>query len=501
MENADGTTVQDGLIIRERLLANRRNATALLEKSRTGTTYIKVSPHLVAENDGSGRFPTKAMFRNMCELNEQYQSEGFDVKFILESPYISKINNRALYLHDDRTISALIMSTERVPNSINMFYCLRAGELPTGGVAGGYYTPGGDVIVFTPGNMSPIDQTTATHEIGHYFTLNHTFYGWEEGPWAGTPTPVVVEHGYGGGVYTERVSRVDSLKNCHMAADNFCDTDPNYYFSSTGLVNCNGAINPATFDCKDPLGENVTITDQQTNVMSYFSGNCARSFSQEQKTAIEADIIARGYHNNLAPNLGEVTSTPVITYPTDGATAQFGYDLVELRWDAVQNATHYFIKVERQVVPGVYEENTEIIVNTNSAWLTSLDPAKTYRWSVLPYNIESYCPSNISANYTFETTDWMTGTQELATLNDWTVYPNPISKGEDLNMTLDVQNNSSATLTVFNSLGEQVQHVHNLSLVAGNNTFSVSTMDLATGVYHLFLDTKEGREVRRFIIK
>ncbi len=58
-------------------------------------------------------------------------------------------------------------------NALNVFTNGSAG----GGVAG-YYSRRGD-YVFILNSYANGGSTTITHELGHFFTLPHTFYGWE----------------------------------------------------------------------------------------------------------------------------------------------------------------------------------------------------------------------------------------------------------------------------------------------------------------------------------
>ena len=128
--------------------------------------------------------------------------------------------------------------------------------------------------------------TTIAHELGHFFSLAHTFFGWEGNTYnCSLPTPTVTPSG----VLVEYVSRTKMFNNqllCKVAADGFCDTQADYNLgfgwpSSAGCVYSGCA--------KDP--DNVPLDPDEKNIMSYFL-SCLEYFSEEQKEAILLDYLS-----------------------------------------------------------------------------------------------------------------------------------------------------------------------------------------------------------------
>lgn len=484
-----GISFEDQLLIRERVFENRRNMDNLMSQSRSDDTlYIPVTAHLTAANNGSGRYRMRNMLNNLCKLNADFADQN--IKFYLKTGYFPEINSDALYLHDDRSTAAFLMDVYKEPDAINLFITQSAGDLPNGGTAGGYYTPSVDVIVLTIGNILP-NRTTLSHEVGHYLTLPHPFFGWEATPYTnGTVAPVTVPYA-GQNIYVETQPRSGINSNCHIAADGFCGTNPNYYFDAPSST-CT-----FTGNAIDPVGN--TVTTDENNIMSYFPEVCTNEFSQDQKDAMRADAIARGYNTTMPPTLNTVDNTPTLLNPINNNVA-FNPDQVHLTWEPVTNATRYLVTIERSEGVAGWSFYSNTIVEQPEAWM-SVDPNRQFRWSVYPFNQYDFCGNSESSFGTFRSLDWAVGVEELANVQEWKLYPNPVEKGATLFMEMRSANNAEAHLTVYNVMGQQVRAPRAIMLVQGENTVSVETMDLPTGVYSLTLETNEGVQTKQFVIQ
>lgn len=73
----------------------------------------------------------------------------------------------------------------------------------------GYFSPSDNGVAVAKSCAMP-GGTTIAHEFGHFFSLPHTFYGWEYG------------------IPDDEDQEWVNGANCNSAADGFCDTPPDY---------------------------------------------------------------------------------------------------------------------------------------------------------------------------------------------------------------------------------------------------------------------------------
>ncbi|MDX2133961.1 MAG: hypothetical protein SFV52_04220 [Saprospiraceae bacterium] len=130
-----------------------------------------------------------------------------------------------------------------------------------GDLIGGYgydrIDHGQDASVFVNNTFSEV----WSHEIGHYFTLPHTFIGW-----------------FSGTQYVNSPVMINGVENtCYQTGDGFCDTPADREGCS------NASCVPSCLPDTDPLGE--TYSPDATLLMSYYAG-CRTRFSGEQKQSM-----------------------------------------------------------------------------------------------------------------------------------------------------------------------------------------------------------------------
>lgn len=237
---ACGVGIHDGEAIKTRMLNNRRNRAELLSKfensrSSANVVYVPVQFHVVKKNDGTGGESISDIFDNLCRLNNDYAPIG--VEFYLAGP-IRTVNQDLLYTNSfDDGMANYFMGLYRVPGVVNVFVGNQIVNGVSGGTTLGYYTPGLDIIYAIRGSINA-NATTLTHEMGHFLSLPHTFVGWENSFYGNvmsntngrTPTATLA------GTPIENIARTGGLDNCQLAADGFCDTDPNYLFGFYGAT-------------------------------------------------------------------------------------------------------------------------------------------------------------------------------------------------------------------------------------------------------------------------
>ena len=220
------------------------------------TVYVPIAFHLVARNDGSGRVNESDVLNKLCELNQDFADT--DIQFFLHD--FNYIDNSTVF-NNHRGTQFTFMSFERVAGALNV-YIIQNADTQTdlnNGRTEGYYTgnPSLDWVVMRKSAME-FQNIFFTHEIGHYFSLLHTFNGWDQEVYDanvhGNPVRTLSPRG----VPTERVSR----DNCSSEGDFICDTPPDYGFGF-GWAECE-----YTLETQDPNGD--LVDPDETNYMSYF---------------------------------------------------------------------------------------------------------------------------------------------------------------------------------------------------------------------------------------
>lgn len=261
-----GVDAAEGHAIKQRMFSNRRNAAELMrlfENGRNGNNhvYVPIQFHIVKRDDGTGGETQKDILDNLCKLNEDFDSIG--VQFYLGGP-IRSINQSLLYEHEiGGAMGNYFMSLYREPSMVNIFVGNRISGGSNGGTLLGYYSSRLDAIFAIRGSVNRTN-STLTHEIGHFLSLAHTFYGWEGLAYSDaadgqTGTLGIIENANGrtptilpAGALVETVPRSGGGENCQLAADGFCDTYPNYLFGFYGNRYNDGCDYTAT--AMDPNG-------------------------------------------------------------------------------------------------------------------------------------------------------------------------------------------------------------------------------------------------------
>lgn len=239
-----GVDAAGGDAIKQRMFENRRNAAELLRvfengRSSNNKVYVPIQFYIVKRDDGTGGERQRDIMDNLCKLNADYDSIG--IQFYLASP-IRSINQSLLYEHEiGGAMGNYFMSLYREPGVVNVFVGNRILSTNTGGTLLGYYSGGLDVIFCIQGSING-NNSTLTHEMGHFLTLPHTFSGWENQAYsvaanAGSRVVPIVENAGGRtptilptGALVETIPRTGGTENCQLAGDGFCDTEPNYLF-------------------------------------------------------------------------------------------------------------------------------------------------------------------------------------------------------------------------------------------------------------------------------
>ncbi len=500
-----GLTHQDQLLLTKRLLKNKEALKNGVATQRGAITYVAVRFILVADTDGDNRTSPQKALQMLCLLNDFYADQdivfylkemNFDLNFtgVNDDPGgNTSVQNIIPGFLDDKYDALNIFITRKIDN-----------DASSSGVLGYYLGPSpvspgqfpNDYIVMKESRM--LDPLVAVHEVGHFFSLLHPFFGWDgDNGWNpaihGNPAPATSPLG----VPTELVSGA----NCNNAGDFICDTPPDYQFGfgwPTGDCEyTDGPNNHPNAGALDPNG--VPVDPQELNVMSYFFGCNGYLFTNQQKNIIAQDLASnnRNYiRPNYTPSGGPITGTAELLSPEDGATTN-AYNQVVLEWEAVPGATHYLLEVDR-LTSFTVEPQYYIVSSTSFLLVDKLEPERKYYWRVTPFSEANTC-GETTDEFDF-TTGVSVATQEIAAVKRLAVFPNPTTTSKGFTVSIESNEQFTANINVTSITGQIVTQQINQQIPTGQSNFNIDTNDLVPGVYILSIQSDKGTMNKRIFI-
>ena len=480
-----GVSLDDGLLIEQRLLENRLRYPQILGFQTRNVRYLPIAFRMVADANGQGRIDVDDVLANLCDINADYADQNIQFYF---RDSLRHLNNQNIY-NDATSFNAMsFMTTNRVAptTTINVYISPSVNN-----AAASYYFPTGDFIFVINSEMNG-RSNTLTHELGHFFSLNHTFFGWE-----GTDVESRYPNNAPNSIGGRAVERVDG-SNCAQAADRFCDTPADYYSTREPC--------PYNGTAKDPTG--LAITPDVSNYMSYFFDVCVTRFSTEQKAAINADVQRRGWNAAAAPAvIGFPDATAIQGQPQNGLVVGTGpsgngNDSLTLSWNAVPEATAYVLRFER-VLFGVSLGSVfkTIVYGSNQYRLATADlPFATsdYRWSVKPINSYQTCTDysawftfRASANVPFSPPTSLDLSQEL----DWTIrlMEQPLRQAT-AQMELNLPQTAELGFVLYSLEGRILMQQAPQLLEAGQHRLNLDLSHLSNGFYLLQAYGPQGQQ-------
>jgi hypothetical protein len=494
-----GTSIEDQMATAERRAANVI-ASQDMVRERGVITYIPVHFHLVGDAAGEGRVKEYRVLDQLCEMNEEYLEH--DIQFYF-SPhpvhgfFDKSINDAAVYTTQTNFFT---MQNRRHANAVNIYVTDEAAP-PGGGGAGltlAYYSSQRDWIVSRRDKINGNDNNnTLSHEVGHFFSLAHTFFGWEVDEQDAQNQPACFDAGDPGwpkapnkinGVNVERVNGT----NCTISGDGICDTPPDYNFGFC-QNNCVAYSGPAT----DPLSEGVN--PQVNNFMSYYNACSDFIFTQGQEDAMHADIQTsfRNYlDNTFAPSTTEIDpAINPLMFPTQNDTLD-AYNYAKFEWNTVPGATHYLLEVDR--ASSFISNSAQSWVLTDTTYVvTNLEASKSYFWRVRPFNVYSTCVLGKSRGFRTPATSMVIDIAELSSMR---IFPNPVDSDAAATLQVEATNNFDATVRILDASGRSVAQLPTQQIVAGRNNIVLPTQGLANGLYFVSMDSQQGRRTERLVL-
>ncbi len=336
--------------------------------------YIPVKVHVVGDDNGAGYHKTQTILDGLCTLNEQYEQVGFHFYLFGDFNYI---NHTGLYEHTGGVNSTV--NATKSANAANIYYVLD----PDGNC--GYFSGGSRDFIAVAKSCSGPTNSTVAHELGHYFSMPHTFFGWESrDPNTASAT-----------AFDERVNGT----NCLTAGDRFCDTPADYL---SDRWSC-----PYNKTKLDYNGDQYQVDGSL--FMSYANDACQDKFSPEQINAMRSYLLSA--RSNLLsqpqPAKDSVGLTTVV-YPPDGSNG-IPANFTQLRWRKVAGATRYHVLLTRFFNGSFYEVDT--VVQDTTILLSGLQPNVNYRWKIKAFNEGYTCAEyTILSNFVTSGTSTITPT-------------------------------------------------------------------------------------------
>ncbi|MCB0547238.1 MAG: zinc-dependent metalloprotease [Phaeodactylibacter sp.] len=460
--------------------------------------YVPLTLHLVGQDNGSGYFGQYRLLDALCQLNADY--EEANIQFFVEGePRF--LPNSAWNNHGDVLEGAEMMFLNNVANTINTYFVTD----PAGNC--GYNLPYAG-IAMSKSCSGPSDHTWA-HEVGHNLSVQHPFLGWEGGvSYDGSvphnfndPAPLTVTYDY---TYFKDTLIVDTLiidtalvelvngSNCHIAADGFCDTSPDYI---SQRWNCNGN-GQSSVEQTDPTG--AKFRSDGSLIMGYSDDACQARFTPEQIAAMRANLYEEkpDYLYNQTP-LAAVSTSPIsVITPQEDELVQ--YDAVYLEWEPLEHATHYLVQVSP--VPSFSGAlASEYLLTTNAITLPeALTLDRNYYWRVRGYNSHSFC-NPATPTQRFRTAQ-LTAANSIELVSNFRISPNPTASSSPIWLEFEAEKAFSANLKLVAPTG-QVISSQAMEIQTGSNRFEIATETLAPGMYFLWVEGEDGRAVERVVVR
>ena len=208
--------------------------------------FFAITVHVVRFSNGSGGIPLEWVETAIDNLNGHVASTG--LTFFQEGP--------TLYLDDD-TFATFeqsefcdLVSQNRVPDTMNVYFVPESPELCGLASFSGGSCQG--VIMNNSCSNPATNDSTFSHEVGHYLNLYHTH-----------------ETAFG--------SECVSGSNCGTTGDLICDTPADPLLTNQVDNSCQ-----YTGDAPDACGSGAPYTPDERNLMSYSRKLCRDYFSAEQ---------------------------------------------------------------------------------------------------------------------------------------------------------------------------------------------------------------------------
>lgn len=432
----------------ERVNRNTRNVEYL----------VPIRFHSIGDDDGKGFFPMQAIHNLLCNVNKQY--EPLKIRFYIYDK-VNFVSNSTYYNHDwaggyDMMVNlneSAVINTYIVNNAAGA--CGYAYYPNTG--------PNGGGIVLAK-SCSGVGNSTFAHELGHYFSLPHTFDQWDTDP-----------------------EYVDGT-NCETTGDFFCDTRADFL---DYRWNC-----PYNLTTLDPNGD--PYNPDGTNFMSYSNEPCATNLSSQQQSAVLFSL-ENDYNGELIshpnPSLVLIDKAVVPVSPPHNANIPNWEDSLVIKWNSVEGAEYYHFILHLKNLTTMKRIDT---ITSDTFYVhRKLVKNSSYEWKVKAAHNNSTC-APYSPRTFFTTNEIVTSVSEQTlSENKIEVFPNPAFPGEDLNLvageagkfqTLEIGDLQGRSIKTYTYKGDQ-------------EVETIRLPELSGGVYLILLKSEKQVLYKKLVIQ
>ncbi len=317
-----------------------------------GIKYIPLTIHFVRHTNGTYGINTSVepLYQSLMMVNRVLSS--VDIQFY--------VNGNVNYINNDAYLKPVRGSADH-----NALLALENTSTANIWVNDGWQ---GSAVVAFGGpaglELSNLLFATVSHELGHFFTLAHTFH-------------------VGNGL--EHVARTGPNSNCTTAGDGICDTHADPYNLTVANAQIQGQ-NPTVSNCsltsntKDLTG--TLFTPPYDNIMSYYIGGCGMIFTPGQYTRIINGY--NQYHNAYT----EITGAGIVAAPTSLLVVnKVGYDIIQ--WQNKVNAVATQVEISSDNGATWLVMNGELS-NTNFTIIHNVKKANAYLFRARHLNSLAY---------------------------------------------------------------------------------------------------------------
>ena len=495
-----GTTFEDQDAYTDRLKANIEYADKF-GFPENAINYVPVYFHLTANTAGEGRARVKDAFNILCTLNADYAEHNIQFYMVSHPTYglfDVSISHDNVYANQT---NSFLMKLRKHPNAIN-YYLVNdavANNQQPGGAAA-YYTGANDWIVVNKGYAS-LGESTSSHETGHFFSLRHTFYGWEADAEDWENEPPCFESADPGWPCAPAISpkgapteKADG-SNCASASDLICDTPPDYNF---GYCENPAACAPYNGGAKDPVC--VAVNPMENNFMSYYFKCVDYDFTPMQENAMRADLLS------VQRNFLDNTYTPaaIITSPANLLVSPAQDEVIAddntaiLTWNSVAGATHYYVEIDITTSFISPQMQSFVVDNNTTVTVTGLTANKKYHWRVRPFNEYYTCADDRTGSFK---TGLASSVDNIDQLASWTITPNPAGQNQDVSVSFSTSRQiADLNLNIYDPAGRLVYTGNRLTLAPGQSVVNVPSGSLSKGIYFVTLSKDGKKETKRLVI-
>jgi hypothetical protein len=444
--------------------------------SDTSWLYVPVSLHIVGKDDGKGYFAVDQAMRAVCDMNTRFRQAH--IRFYLKpGEALFYLDNTAWYDHNT-TGGAELINQNKLPGRMNAFIV----DDPNG--ACGYYWL--DAIVLRK-SCSGNNNSTWAHEAGHYFSLPHTFRGWENFDWDFSKAAPKEVNG-------RAVEKVDG-SNCATSGDRFCDTKPDYL---SDRWNCSSTSTSTTTQL-DP--DSIGFRSDGSLIMSYANDRCQSRFSPEQIAAMRANLRSqRANHLTISEPGTEIDDNAKVQLISPIDSQSVPYNKTELRWRPVTGADFYLVEVSLFSSFIVKLVTRAVFDATSLALPENMPKNRALYWRVRPYSYWDYCPGSTSDVQmgVFRTSD-LNEINELARNTNLALAPNPLIAGTALSLSIDAESYLDGQLSIADGAG-RILLAQPVQVPEGQTQITVGTEALPAGLYFLSVWNEKGAIQKRFVV-